>query len=63
MSVKSCVNYIIFQLAAERAEEMKKKTQEAEANKSERGDSKQPLKIYRSGVGKYLDLGNSTSTR
>lgn len=49
------------QLAAERAEEMKKKSQEAEQNKSER-DSKQPLKVFRSGVGKYLDLGNNSTS-
>lgn len=49
------------QLAAERAEEMKKKSQEAERNKSE-GDSKQQLKVYRSGVGKYLDLGNNSTS-
>lgn len=48
-------------LAKERADELEKK-QKAEAEERKRKERSQPLKIYRSGIGKYLNTDTLSST-
>ncbi|XP_047527968.1 RING-type E3 ubiquitin-protein ligase PPIL2 [Vanessa atalanta] len=50
------------QLALERAEEMKKRAAEQELGVKPKKGSTQPLKVFRDGVGKYLNLQEEPST-
>lgn len=53
----------MLQLIKERAEELKRQEIEGSGMKSKKA-SKQPLKVFRDGVGKYLNLNeNSTETK
>lgn len=47
--------YPLFQLIKDRAEELKRKA-EAEGSQVRPKKAKQPLKVFRDGVGKYLNL-------
>lgn len=51
---------ILFQLIKERAEELKRQEAEGPGARPKKA-SKQPLKVFRDGVGKYLNL-NEHST-
>lgn len=51
--------YFLLQIAAERAEEIKK---QAESGVKPKKANKQPLKVFRDGVGKYLNLQELSST-
>lgn len=48
------------QLAADRAEEIEKQ-QKAVADEQKRKQRSQPLKVFRTGIGKYLNTGVDTS--
>lgn len=48
-------------LAKERADELEKQ-QKAAAEERKRKERVQPLKVYRKGVGKYLNTGSAAST-
>lgn len=48
-------------LAKERADELEK-LQKAAADEKKRKEQNQPLKVFRSGVGKYLNTAGTAST-
>lgn len=48
-------------MAAERAEELKRQAEENSAGIKPKKATKQPLKVFREGVGKYLNLPASNN--
>jgi peptidyl-prolyl cis-trans isomerase-like 2 len=48
------------QLAAERVEEERRRAEEEKLKKEPKRDINAPLKVFRSGIGKYIDMGESS---